>query len=530
MQQFDQQERFRVTYLIEVRDRRSIEDHARDITIEQTVEVPSDVIPEEHFSAGIPGQVESILHEADGLYRVVISYRCDLAEVSVPQLFNVLYGNISLKDNIRITGLDLPPALQQAFGGPHFGIDGVRRLVGIGGRPLACCAIKPLGLPVARLAEIAGAYAAGGADLIKDDHGLGNQPFHPFAERVARCQEAISRANARHGHSAVYFPMVAGGYDTLERQVRIAVREGVRGILVGPLLVGLDAMRHLATEYNLAVMAHPALTGTFFHDRSHGMTPAVLLGTLFRLIGADVSIFPNAGGRFHFSREECLDLAAALRQPLGTLRPALPCPAGGLHLGRIPELIADYGPDTVILIGGDVLRREDVEAGTRELMDGLRATAAEQRLTPEREPGTACEWRGPTAAAPGTAADLLRFSDFCWSDRARESYKPIDEEEFRGVARQELTGKFGEETAFDLRYFEIEPGGYSSLEKHVHEHVIIGVRGTGVLVKGEREYPIAPHDIGYVRPLEVHQLQNRGTTPFGFFCIVDHKRDRPQKP
>ena len=520
-------DRFHVHYQIRVRDQRSIEQHAADITIEQTVEVPVDVIPEEHFANGIPGRVESIAPLGEERFDVVISYRCDLADFSVPQLFNLLYGNISLKDNIRITGLDLPHSLLDSFNGPLYGIEGIRRLVGIGGRPLACCAIKPLGLQVEQLARIAGAYAAGGADLIKDDHGLGNQSFHPFAERVARCQEAITRGNAASGNNAVYFPMVSGGYDILEQQVRTAVREGVRGVLVGPMLVGLDAMRHLAREYDLAVMAHPALTGTFFHDRDHGMTPAVLLGSLFRLIGADVSIFPNAGGRFHFSDEECVALSAALRSPLGELNPAFPCPAGGLHLGRVPELFARYGPDTVILVGGDVLRRDDIESGTREFMDALRATAPEQRLA-QQQPISACEWREP-ATTQTVPSDLLRFSDYTWSGRDKESYKH-ETDDFKGIMRQELTGRFGEETAFDLRYFEIEPGGHSSLEKHLHEHVVIGVRGEGVMVKGGQEFTIAPNDIAYVRPLEVHQLQNRGGKPFGFYCIVDHHRDRPRKP
>ncbi len=42
-------ERFSVNYCITPRDGRSIEEHARDITFEQTVEVPPEVVPDEHF-------------------------------------------------------------------------------------------------------------------------------------------------------------------------------------------------------------------------------------------------------------------------------------------------------------------------------------------------------------------------------------------------------------------------------------------------------------------------------------------------
>ncbi len=95
------------------------------------------------------------------------------------------------------------------------------------------------------------------------------------------------------------------------------------------------------------------------------------------------------------------------------------------------------------------------------------------------------------------------------------------------AVRNLFIGKFAEKTSFDLIYFEIEPGGYSSLEKHVHEHVIIGTRGNGVLIKENPSLNISVHDITYVSPLEKHQPRNEGKEPFKFFCIVDHKRDKP---
>ncbi len=41
---------------------------------------------------------------------------------------------------------------------------------------------------------------------------------------------------------------------------------------------------------------------------------------------------------------------------------------------------------------------------------------------------------------------------------------------------------------------------------------------------------LKPFDIAHVSPLDVHQLKNESSEPFGFFCIVDHERDRPMKP
>ncbi|HUY17651.1 MAG TPA: cupin domain-containing protein [Candidatus Binataceae bacterium] len=82
--------------------------------------------------------------------------------------------------------------------------------------------------------------------------------------------------------------------------------------------------------------------------------------------------------------------------------------------------------------------------------------------------------------------------------------------------------------AFELRYFELQPGGFTSLQRHRHCHVIIGVRGRGRIRVGEQEHRLAPLDIAYVGPYQPHRLTAQGRTPFGFFCIVDRRRDKPR--
>ena len=129
---------------------------------------------------------------------------------------------------------------------------------------------------------------------------------------------------------------------------------------------------------------------------------------------------------------------------------------------------------------------------------------------------------------------LAHLPGFEWKDRPSSAYKVArtvaTDLAFKGVRRVELVGRFGERSRTDLRYFEIEPGGYSSLEKHVHTHIVIGARGRGVLVVEGRRETLAPMDVAWIGPLETHQLRNESSEPFGFFCIVDHDRDRPTAP
>lgn len=194
---------------------------------------------------------------------------------------------------------------------------------------------------------------------------------------------------------------------------------------------------------------------------------------------------------------------------------------------QIPGLCADYGPDAVLLIGGALIGHgEDLEASTRTYLDVIREASQERLESP-----------APPREFPFDAQEprvLAHRPGFEWSRRPSSAYKDArdlaGDLAFKGVRRVELVGKFGEGSHADLRYFEVEPGGYSSLERHLHTHIVIGARGRGVLVLGGRRESLSPMDIACIGPLETHQLRNESNEPFGFFCIVEHDRDRPRPP
>ena len=364
--------RLHVTYRITCADGEDPAARARDIAYEQTVELPADSVPPA-VAARTVGRIETLEPAGDERWRAVISFDAGIVGADdVPQLLNLLFGNISLKAGIELTGLEWPDALLDQLGGPRFGIDGLRSLTGVGARrPLVCAAVKPLGLPVDALADICYRFASGGIDIIKDDHSLSDQAVAPFSERVGRCQEAVVRANRETGGTSLYFPNVTGPAAALLERADLARRTGCRGVLVSPLLVGLDAIRCLAAGSELAVMAHPSLAGVFFHER-HGIAPAVLLGELFRVVGSDAVIYPNVAGRFTLSRATCEAINASLRKPLGSLKPAFPVPAGGIDTARVPEWIDRYGVDTMFLIGGSLYAQRDLARAAGDLLDVVR--------------------------------------------------------------------------------------------------------------------------------------------------------------
>ncbi len=328
---------------------------ARQIAVEQTVEVP-DALIDETIEAEFVADVTAVHRTPEGnASDVVLDYRSELACGHLNQLINLVFGNVSLRSDTRLIDLELPADVLSQFPGPNYGVAGLRELLTAHDRPLLATALKPRGRSNAEFAAMAGEFAAAGGDLVKDDHNLVDRDLASFRDRVVRCQEAVTNANERSGNRALYIPHLMARADQLDAAAAIVQDAGVRGVMVAPYLLGLDWVRAFAVRSGLLILAHPTFTGSLFAGSRHGIQKSLALGTLLRLAGVDVSVFTNHGGRFQFTRAECLDLAERLRAPLGSLAPAWPSPAGGMTLDRMGDLVRDYGNDSVMLIGGALL-------------------------------------------------------------------------------------------------------------------------------------------------------------------------------
>lgn len=350
-------ERFRVTYRVFAGSQGEAEARAEAVALEQTVEIPRDVVPAGVVEDVILGRVEEVAPEGEGTFRAVVSYAPESCGTELPQLLNVIFGNSSIQTGLKVTGLDLGP-IAATFPGARFGIAGLRRLGARARGPFVAPVLKPMGLSAADLAAIAGACAWGGAHIVKEDHGLaGQQPSAPFAERVARIGAAVAEANSATGRRCLYFANLSGSAESLPEMAEEAAQAGAHGLLIMPGLFGFDLVRRMAGPAGpgLPVMTHPSLLGPHVLSRETGFTHGMMFGTLQRLAGADISVFPNVGGRFGFSEPECREIVAAC-QGTGPGLPILPAPGGGMSPERAGEMLAMYGPDTVFLLGGSLLR------------------------------------------------------------------------------------------------------------------------------------------------------------------------------
>ena len=99
------------------------------------------------------------------------------------------------------------------------------------------------------------------------------------------------------------------------------------------------------------------MLGGFALPGLSGIADYLWLGRIPRMMGGDMPIYVSYGGRFTFTRKQVLRIAAAIREPFGSMPAAIPSPGGGVTDPRLAELVDLYGNDTMFLVGGDMFRR-----------------------------------------------------------------------------------------------------------------------------------------------------------------------------
>ena len=122
---------------------------------------------------------------------------------------------------------------------------------------------------------------------------------------------------------------------------------------------------------------------------------------------------------------------------------------------------------------------------------------------------------------------VRHFKNFGWDDVDVLAYK--EGGPYKGVTRQILFEGV-EALPCQWRYFEVEPGGHSTLERHEHVHNVLILRGRGQCLVDHHIHDLAEHDLIHVPPLSWHQFRAAMDAPLGFLCLVSDERDRPQLP
>jgi len=117
---------------------------------------------------------------------------------------------------------------------------------------------------------------------------------------------------------------------------------------------------------------------------------------------------------------------------------------------------------------------------------------------------------------------------FRWEGVEMRPYKEDARALYKTITRQVL---FSDPALHgELRYFEVAPGGFSTLERHEHMHGVLVLRGSGHCLVGDDVKSLATNDLVTVPPMAWHQFRATKGEPLGFLCMVNAERDKPQLP
>jgi quercetin dioxygenase-like cupin family protein len=110
-----------------------------------------------------------------------------------------------------------------------------------------------------------------------------------------------------------------------------------------------------------------------------------------------------------------------------------------------------------------------------------------------------------------------------WQDVPVRAYGP-ENSSAQHATRQIMIGSEESSPHFHLRYFAVQPGGYTSLDQHAHDHGVYILHGRARLRLGGEEHEVNAGDVVYISGNEVHQFFTLGEEPLGFLCVVPANR------
>lgn len=296
--------------------------------------------------------------------------------VDLAQLMTVILGNdASTSMQCKLVDVEMPAGFSQKFGGPRFGIEGVRRLTGVWDRPLVLNMIKPCtGISPSEGAEIFYRTALGGVDLIKDDELLGDTSFSPLVERVHAYVDAAARVEQETGHRTVYIPNVTAQGARLLDNAERAVDAGAKAVMVSYGSVGYGMLAELTGRCGVPVLAHYAGSAPYYEGSRSGMSAGLAAGFFPRVAGADLALVNTPYGGYPMRRSSYFDIVHRLSLPAPGIRRTFPVIGGGVHPGVVELYLDELGRDTVLAPGGGIQGHPGgATAGVRAVLQAIEA-------------------------------------------------------------------------------------------------------------------------------------------------------------
>jgi 2,3-diketo-5-methylthiopentyl-1-phosphate enolase len=275
----------------------------------------------------------------------------------IPMLLTTVVGNISMGGDIKLVDIRLPRKYVAGFKGPKFGIEGIRKILGVERRPLLNNMVKPCtGYRLKVGAELFRKAALGGCDIIKDDELIADASFNSVVGRVKRYMQIEKQVYEEKGEHTLYTVNITDKIPKVFENAKRAVELGCNALMVNYLAVGFPVMQALADDpaINVPILAHMDVAGALYMSPWHGLSSHLVLGKLPRLAGADIVVIPAPYGKAPVLDHKFRNVARNLSFPLYHLKRTFPMASGGITPSMVPQVMAALGNDIVIGSGGGI--------------------------------------------------------------------------------------------------------------------------------------------------------------------------------
>jgi 2,3-diketo-5-methylthiopentyl-1-phosphate enolase len=275
----------------------------------------------------------------------------------IPMLLTTVVGNISMGGDIKLVDIRFPKKFVAGFKGPKFGIEGIRKILGVKKRPLLNNMIKPCtGYRLKIGADLFRKAALGGCDIIKDDELIADASFNSALGRVKRYMQIEKQVYEEKGEHTLYTVNITDKIPNVFENAKRAAELGCNALMINYLAVGFPVMQALAEDpsINVPILAHMDVAGALYMSPWHGLSSHLVLGKLPRLAGADIVVIPAPYGKAPVIDYKFRNVARNLAFPLYHLKPTFPMASGGITPSMVPTVMAALGNDIVIGSGGGI--------------------------------------------------------------------------------------------------------------------------------------------------------------------------------
>jgi 2,3-diketo-5-methylthiopentyl-1-phosphate enolase len=311
---------------------------------------------------------------------------------SIPQLLTSVIGNISMAGKLKLLDIDFPKAFTDGFQGPKFGIDELRKIMGVPKRPIIVSMIKPCtGATPENAGKLIRELAMAGIDWIKDDELFSDTDYCTVKARVEIAANILKEVREKTGKNVIYSPNITDRPDRMLEKAKMCQDMGVNGLMINTLSVGWPSMQMIAEnkDINLPILGHPAFAGAMYESHYSGVSSHLILGKFMRMSGADIVIYPCAYGKVNIQKERYIRIAQTLLTEFRGMKRTFPGPAAGVYQGLIPTVSKDLGLDFSISAGAAMHAHPmGAAAGVKSLIAAAEATA---NNIPLKEAAKDCE-------------------------------------------------------------------------------------------------------------------------------------------